>query len=84
MKWLIKCLNIIIHYADNYQLKFNADKSKIVMTGSKIHMAYYKETSPWSLKGERVKVVENNDHLCRIVSGMAEEQNNVDENIVKC
>ena len=54
------------------------------MTESKIHMAYYKETSPWSLKGERVKVVENNDHLCRIVSGMAEEQNNVDENIVKC
>ena len=29
---------------DNYQLKFNADKTKIVVTGSKIDMAYYKET----------------------------------------
>ena len=81
---LQSALNIISHYADNYQLKFNADKTKIVVTGSKIDMAYYKETSPWTLNGERVKVVENNDHLGLIVSGMAEEQKNVDENIVKC
>ena len=81
---LQSALNIISHYASNYQLKFNADKTKIVVTASKIDMAYYKETCPWTLNGERVKVVENNEHLGLIVSGMAEEQKNVDENIVKC
>ena len=59
-------------------------KTKIVVTGSKLDMAFYKETSPWTLNGEKVKVVDNNEHLGLVVSGSEEEQKNVDENIIKC
>ena len=49
--------DIISHYAKQCQLKFNADKTKVVVAGSKLDMAFYKETTPWTLDGERVKVV---------------------------
>ena len=39
-------LDIMSHYANNYQLKFNAGKTKIVVTGSKSDMAYYKDKVP--------------------------------------
>ena len=42
-------LNIMSHYASQHQLNFNAGKTKIVVTGSKIDMAYHKETKPWTL-----------------------------------
>ena len=77
-------LNIISNYANKYQLKFNASKTKIVVTGSKHDMNYYRETKPWTLNGERVEVVDNNEHLGLIVSGLDEEQKNIDENISKC
>ena len=77
-------LDAISHYAKNYQIKFNADKTKIVVTGSMRDMAFYKETSPWTLCGERVKVVDKNEHLGLIVSGTNEEEKNIDENISKC
>ena len=47
-------------------------------------MDYYRETKPWTLNGERVEVVENNEHLGLIVSGLDEEQKNIDENLSKC
>ena len=72
------------HYAKQYQLRFNAGKTKVVVTGSKLDMAFYKDTKPWTLDGKRVMVVENNEHLGLVVSGSDEEQKNVDENIVKC
>ena len=81
---LQSALDIISHYASRYQLRFNADKTKIVITGSKLDMAFYKETCPWTLNGERVTIVDDNEHLGLIVSGMDEEQKNVDENIQKC
>ena len=34
--------------------------------------------------GERISVVDNNEHLGLVVSGMDEEQKNVDSNIIKC
>ena len=77
-------LDIIAHYANRYQLKFNADKTMIVVTGSKHDMNFYKETKPWRLNGETVRVVDSNEHLGLIVSGSEEEQKNVDENIIKC
>ena len=77
-------LDIMSHYANRHQLSFNADKTKIVVTGSKQDMLYYKETSPWTLNGKKISVVDNNDHLGIIVSGLNEEQKNVDQNIVKC
>ena len=76
--------DLISHYAKKYQLKFNADKTKVVVTGSKIDMDFYRDTRPWTLNGDRIKVVEHNDHLGLIVSGTEEEQKNVDQNIVKC
>ena len=77
-------LDIINHYAKLYQLKFNPSKTKVVVTGSKIDMAFYKDTRPWTLNGERIDVVDSNDHLGLVVSGIDEEQKNVDANIIKC
>ena len=77
-------LDIISHYAKQYQLRFNADKTKVVVTGSKLDMAFYKDTTPWTLNGEKVKVVDCNEHLGLVVSGTDEEQRNVDENIIRC
>ena len=65
-------------------MNFNADKTKLVVTGSVIDMNYYKDTKPWILNSERISVVENNDHLGLIVSGKSEEQKNVDANILQC
>ena len=56
----------------------------IVITGSKIDMQFYKDTKPWTLNGERVSVVDNNEHLGLVVSGHDEEQKNVDEKIQQC
>ena len=77
-------LDIIAHYARRYQLRFNAEKTKIVVTGSKHDMNFYKETKPWTLNGETVRVVDSNEHLGIVVSGSDEEQKNVDANIIKC
>jgi hypothetical protein len=51
------------------------------VTGSKIDMQYFQDISPWTLNGETVSVVDNNEHLGLIVSGLNEEQKNVDSNI---
>ena len=77
-------MDIVSHYAGRYRVIFNADKTKIAVTGSKHDMLFYKDTKPWKLNGERVSVVENNDHLGLVVSGLNEEQKNIDQNIVNC
>ena len=77
-------LDIISHFAKRYQLQFNAGKTKIVVTGSKIDMDFYKSTCPWTLNGEKISVVDTNEHLGLIVAGFNEESKNVDENIAKC
>ena len=77
-------LDIISHYAKRYQLKFNAGKTKVVVTGSKVDMAFYKDTTPWTLDGDRISVVDANEHLGLIVAGTNEEIRNIDENISKC
>ena len=76
-------LDIMSHYAKRYQLRFNADKTKIVVTGSKIDMTFFNETKPWKLNGEEVNVVDSNEHLGLVVSGIDEEQKNIDQNIIK-
>ena len=77
-------LNIVNHYARRYRVKFNAEKTKLVVTGSHIDMNFFKDTEPWTLNGEKVSVVNDNDHLGLIVSGVNEEAKNVDSNIQKC
>ena len=77
-------IDIVGHYAKRYRVIFNADKTKIVVTGSRHDMDYYKDVGPWSLNGERIAVVTNNEHLGLIVSGLDEEQKNVDQNLTQC
>ena len=81
---LQSAINLVSHYAKRYRVVFNADKTKIVVTGSKVDMDYFRDISPWSLNNERITVVENNEHLGLVVSGLCEEQKNVDMNITKC
>ena len=81
---LQSALNIVSHYGRRYQLRFNADKTKVVVTGSKTDIDFYKDTHPWQLNGNTVAVVDSNDHLGLIVSGLDEEQKNVDKSIQSC
>ena len=70
--------------ARRYRVNFNADKTKLVVTGSHLDMNFYKDTEPWTLNGEKVSVVDDNDHLGLVVSGVNEDSKNVDSNIQKC
>ena len=81
---LQSAINIVEHYARRYRVNFNASKTKIVVTGSKQDMQFYKDTCPWKLGGDRIDVVHDNDHLGLVVSGWDEEQKNVDKNIADC
>ena len=76
-------LDIIGHSASLYHQTFNADKTNVVITGSKSDMQYYKDTSSWTINVERFRVVDSNDHLGLIVLGIEEEQKDVDANIAK-
>ena len=71
-------INIAESYGHRYKIKYGAAKTKITVVGSNIDMDYYSDTTPWSMGGEIVKVVENNDHLGQIVSGTRQEEKNVD------
>ena len=77
-------IDIVGHYARRYRVIFNADKTKIVVIGSRLDMEYYQDFGPWSLNGERIAVVTDNEHLGIIVSGLDEEQKNVDQNLTQC
>ena len=74
-------IDIIGHYGRRYRIIFNADKTKVTITGSKHDIKYYEDIKIWSLYGETLTVAENNDHLGLIVSGTDEEIKNVDKNI---
>ena len=73
-------INIINHFGKRYQLTFNPSKTKIVVTGSKVDMEYFKDTSPWTLNDKVISVVDSNDHLGLLVAGLHEEQQNIDQN----
>ena len=47
-------------------------------------MQYYQDISPWTLGGGKVSVVSDNEHLGLVVSGVDEEQKNVDRRIAEC
>ena len=76
-------LDIAANYGYRYKIKYGASKTKITVVGSKIDMAYYANTTPWTMDGSLVKVVENNDHIGQIVSGLNQEEKNIDERIFK-
>ena len=64
--------------------KLSKDDIKVVVRGSKQDMLFFKETAPWTIDGDKISVVDDNEHLGLIVSGECEEQKNVDRNIIKC
>ena len=70
-------------YGDMYQVKYGASKTKITVSGSAVDRNFYKEVSPWSMDGEQVKVVDDNEHLGQIISGERQEEKNVDQRIKK-
>ena len=74
-------IDIIGHYGKRYRLIFGSDKTKVTITGSKLDMKYYEDTSFWSLYGEKLDVTADNEHLGLIVSGVDEEIKNVDKNV---
>jgi hypothetical protein len=76
-------LDIAAHYGYRYKIKYGASKTKITVVGSQVDMQFYSDTTPWIMDNERVKVVENNDHLGQIVSGSRQEEKNIDERISK-
>ena len=76
-------LEIAAHYGLRYKIKYGASKTKITVVGSQIDMKYYSDTTPWVMDSEKVKVVENNEHLGQIVSGQRQEEKNIDQSISK-
>jgi hypothetical protein len=76
-------LDIAAHYGERYKITYGASKTKITVVGSQIDMTYFSDTTPWIMDGDRVKVVENNDHLGQIVSGLKQEEKNIDQSISK-
>ena len=52
-------INIVSHYARRYRVLFNADKTKIVVTGSKHDMDYFQDIKPRYLNDETINEVSN-------------------------
>ena len=67
-------IDIVAHDAKRIHLTFNAAKTGITVTGSKQDMEFYQNTSPWHLNGERLNVVDNNEHLGLVISEYDAEQ----------
>ena len=74
-------LNIVGFFGKRYRIIFNADKTKLVVTGSRVDIEYYREISSWTLNNEPISVCDDNEHLGLVVSGQHEEQKNIDKNI---
>ena len=51
--------------------------------GSNLDMEFYRDTTPWKMAGDTIKVVEDNEHLGQVVSGERQEAKNIDERIKK-
>ena len=76
-------LDIANFYGVMYKVTFGAAKTKITIVGSELDRDYYSDVAPWRLGGEKVKVTEDNEHLGQLVSGVSQEQKNIDLRIQK-
>ena len=76
-------LDIAAFYGSMYRVTYGASNTKVTVVGSVVDMEYYSDVSPWQLDGQKVKVTVDNDHLGQIVSGVAQEQKNIDIRIEK-
>ena len=76
-------IDIASHYGSLYRVQYGASKTKITVSGPAVDIQHYKDTKPWRMDGKQIEVVENNEHLGQIVSGMNQEEKNVDLRISK-
>jgi hypothetical protein len=76
-------LDIAAFYGNMYRVTYGAAKTKVTVVGTPADMQYYSDVTPWTLDGQKVKVTEDNDHLGQVVSGVSQEQKNVDARIDK-
>ena len=75
----LQCLlDMAKFYGDMYHVKCGASKTKITVSGSAIDRNYFKDVLPWSMDDEKIKVVDNNEHLGQVISGERQEEKNVD------
>ena len=71
-------LDIAGHWGELYRIQYNADKTKVTITGSQVDRRYYKDVSNWTMNGDKIEVTENYDHLGQIISGDRQEEKNMD------
>ena len=76
-------IDIASHYGSLYRIQYGASKTKITVSGPEIDRKYYCDTKPWSMDGQPIDVVENNDHLGQIDSGSKQEEKNIELRIKK-
>ena len=76
-------LDIAAFYGNMYRVTYGAAKTKVTLMGSKADMHYYSDVTPWIMDGQKVKVTEDNDHFGQIVSGVSQEQKDVNARIYK-
>ena len=55
-------LDIAEHSGNIYRIRHGASKTKITVSGSEIDRQFYKDTTPWTMGGEHIKVTEDNEH----------------------
>ena len=76
-------LDLAQHYGQMYRVTYGANKTVISVVGSKQDMDYYKDIQPWNMDNQQVSVKDDNEHLGLIVSGLKEEEKNVDLKVKK-
>ena len=76
-------IDIAEHYGIRYRITYGASKTKITVSGSEIDRQFYRDTTPWTMDGVSIEVVEDNDHLGQIVSGSKQVIKNIDNRLKK-
>jgi hypothetical protein len=76
-------IDIAEHYGIRYRITYGAFKTKITVSGSEIDRQFYKDTTPWTMGGEHIKVTEDNEHLGQVVSGTNQIEKNIDLRLKK-
>ena len=66
-----------------YKIQYGASKTKVTIVGSEVDTNYFQDISPWKMGEETIEIVEDNEHLGQIVSGISQESKNVDLKLSK-
>ena len=66
-------INIAEHYGTRYRIKYGAEKTKITVIGSDIDMKYFQDTTPWSMGGQSIKVVDDTKDILEDIPNEGED-----------